>query len=489
MSVHAKRSLAAAVTLLPVCHAGWCAGWADAANALRSMPDGQLLWLCLLSLSLGATGVVGAMAVAQKIRLLRRMRDNERLYRQIAEAATDGIVAIGAHGRIVYANAAAERIFGYAGGELRGLELAALMPERLQRAHRRDLVAYLSVSRSNAPRGRIELSGLRKDGREITLEISFGESRRSDGKLFIGVIRDVTERELVEESRHWLASIVESSNDAIIGKTLGGVVLSWNRAAEHIYGYTAAEIVGRSISMVVPPEYMDEMREILDAVSHGKQIMHHETERVRKDGARIHISLTISPISDEAGTIFGASAISRDITERKQTDERLRFLAQHDALTGLPNRMLCYDRIGQAILRARRDREQVAILFLDLDGFKPINDSLGHEIGDELLRTVARRLQQCLREGDTVARLGGDEFVICLPALRDGTAAGTIADKVLESLCAPVVIGESQLQVTCSIGISLYPRDGADTQMLLRAADIAMYQAKSAGRNRYRQAQ
>jgi diguanylate cyclase (GGDEF)-like protein len=234
---------------------------------------------------------------------------------------------------------------------------------------------------------------------------------------------------------------------------------------------------------------MDEMREILDAVSHGKQIMHHETERVRKDGARIHISLTISPISDEAGTIFGASAISRDITERKQTDERLRFLAQHDALTGLPNRMLCYDRIGQAILRARRDREQVGILFLDLDGFKPINDSLGHEIGDELLRTVARRLQQCLREGDTVARLGGDEFVICLPALRDSTAAATIADKVLESLCAPVVIGESQLQVTCSIGISLYPRDGTDTQMLLRAADIAMYQAKSAGRNRYRQAQ
>jgi diguanylate cyclase (GGDEF)-like protein/PAS domain S-box-containing protein len=489
MSVHPKRSFAAAVMLLPVCHAGWCAGWADAARALRSMPDGQLLWLCLFFFALAVTGVIGAMAVAQKIRLLRHVRDNERLYRQIAEAATDGIVAIGSRGRIVYANAAAGCIFGYDAGELLGHELAMLMPERLQRAHRRALVACLSDIRDAASRSGIELVGVRKDGREIALEISFGESRRKDGRLFIGVIRDVTERKLVEESRHWLASIVESSNDAIIGKTLGGVVLSWNRAAERIYGYTAAEIVGRSISMVVPPEYMDELREILDAVSHGKQIMHHETERIRKDGQRIHVSLTISPIRDENGTIFGASAISRDITERRLTDERLRFLAQHDALTGLPNRMLCYDRIGQAILRARRDREQVAILFLDLDGFKPINDSLGHEIGDELLRTVARRLQQCLREGDTVARLGGDEFVICLPSLRDGTAAGTIADKVLESLCAPIAIGENQLQVTCSIGISLYPRDGTDTQALLRAADIAMYQAKSAGRNRYRQAQ
>ena len=483
-----KKLQRPAVAALSFFYLGGCGQWPGAARPGGSITGELLPWLLLFVLLLAAV-LVAAAALAQNNRLLRTMRDNERHYRRIAEAATDGIVAIGSHGRILYANPAAGRIFGYDAGELLGRELAMLVPERLQHVHKRAFAQYLASSRDRPPYGSIEIPGMRKDGREIALEISFGESRRSGDRLFIGIIRDVTERKLAEESRHWLAAIVESSNDAIIGKTLGGNVLSWNRAAERIYGYSAAEMMGRSISIVVPPEYMEELREILDSVSRGGHIRHHETERIRKDGTRIHVSLTISPIRDEHGTILGASAISRDITERKRTEERLRHLAQHDALTGLPNRMLCYDRVGQAILRARRDGDQVAVLFLDLDGFKQINDTQGHEIGDEILRTVARRLQHCLREGDTVARLGGDEFVICLPALKEGNAAASIADKVLEALCAPIGIGGNQLQVTCSIGISLYPRDGEDTQALLRAADMAMYHAKGMGRNRYRRAE
>ncbi len=159
-----------------------------------------------------------------------------------------------------------------------------------------------------------------------------------------------------EQRNRWLATIVESSDDAILSKTLDGIILSWNDGAQQIYGYTAAEMIGRSVSVLVPPENLDEFNTMMSALRRGEHITHHETVRIRKDGARIHISLTISPIVDSSGKVHGASTIGRDITERRQMDDRIRFQAEHDALTGLPNRMLCYDRIDQAIMHAARHR-------------------------------------------------------------------------------------------------------------------------------------
>ena len=174
-----------------------------------------------------------------------------------------------------------------------------------------------------------------------------------------------------------------------------------------------------------------------------------------------------------------------DITERKQSEERVRHMAHHDALTGLPNRTLFQDRVSQAIAQAHRSRSQVATLFVDLDRFKDINDSLGHATGDRLLRLAGGRLQACLREGDTVARLGGDEFVISLPAVADSNDAMLVAGKVLEALREPFVVDGHELHVSGSIGISLYPADGEDTEGLMRAADTAMYHAKERGRDNY----
>jgi diguanylate cyclase (GGDEF)-like protein/PAS domain S-box-containing protein len=295
----------------------------------------------------------------------------------------------------------------------------------------------------------------------------------------------IAERRKREESEHWLATIVESSSDAIIGQTLDGIILSWNQAAERMYGYSATEMVGRSIANLSPPDRASELPQILDQVRRGERIEHFETIRRCNDGKHINVSLTVSPIRDSGGIITGASIIARDITERRRTEERIRYLAQHDALTGLPNRVLFRDRIGQAIVQARRHQQLLAVLFLDLDGFKHINDSLGHQIGDHLLRMTARRLQRCLREGDTIARLGGDEFVMCLPGLNEGNDAMPVAAKILEALREPFYVEQHELHVSGSIGISLYPSDGDDAELLMRAADTAMYHAKESGRNNY----
>ncbi|MBI3899398.1 MAG: EAL domain-containing protein [Gammaproteobacteria bacterium] len=315
--------------------------------------------------------------------------------------------------------------------------------------------------------------------------LAVAERRRLTTALHQGEQQFRAEYQRAEESQRWLATIVESSSDAILSQTPDGIILSWNQAAEHIYGYSAAEAVGQPISMLVSPECTDEEQHFLERLRQGERILHHETECVRKDGKRIYVSLTISPIKDAVGTIRGASVIARDITDRKRVEERIRYLAQHDTLTGLPNRILFRDRIGQAIAHAQRNQRMVAVLFLDLDGFKHINDSLGHQVGDRLLRMTARRLQRCLRDGDSVARLGGDEFVVCLPNLLENDDARHIAEKLLVALRDSFFIEHDELHISGSIGISLYPADGLDAEVLMRAADTAMYHAKEKGRNNF----
>ena len=296
---------------------------------------------------------------------------------------------------------------------------------------------------------------------------------------------DITERKQADEHQRWLATIVESSSDAVIGNTLDGTILSWNQAAELMLGYSASEAIGRSIGMLLPQNGAGLVSQSLERVGRGEFIEQHETEWQCKDGTLLSLSLTISPIRGTGGVVRGMSTIARDITERKRAEEQIRYLAQHDALTGLPNRNLCCDRISQSIAQARRDQRKVAVLFLDLDHFKMINDSLGHQVGDNLLQVAAQRLQRCVRAGDSVSRIGGDEFVISLPMLGNATDATAVAEKVLHAIREPFPIGHHDLHGSCSIGISLYPTDGEDANVLMRAADTAMYHAKSTGRNNY----
>ena len=282
-----------------------------------------------------------------------------------------------------------------------------------------------------------------------------------------------------EEARSRLAALVEYSEDAIIGKTIDGVITSWNKGAENLYGYSAEEMVGQAISVLMPPERPKEASEILEKIKRGENVEPYETVRVAKDGRRIEASVTVSPIKDSIGNVVGASAIARDITDQKQTEKSLRYQALHDLLTDLPNRQLFVDRLQHALKRTkRREGTRVAVLFLDVDNFKVINDSLGHELGDRLLVAVGERLRRSLRPEDTLARFGGDEFTILLEDIKTPKDVIRIIKRIVRRFETPFVLDERELFVTVSIGVALGAADVKAPEDLLRDADIAMYRAK-----------
>lgn len=287
-----------------------------------------------------------------------------------------------------------------------------------------------------------------------------------------------------------LAAVVEWSDDAIFSQTLDGIVLSWNRGAEKIFGYTGAEVIGHSVAMLIPPESPQELPEMLARLRQGDHILDYETVWRRKDGTRVDLLLTISPIVDSSDTITATSAVGHDITGRKRTEESLRRLntdlarkAHHDTLTDLPNRVLFADRLRQALARARRERMRVAILLLDLNHFKQINDTFGHHAGDAVLAEIARRLRTAIREADTVARWGGDEFTVILNGVRKRDTAVRAVNRIMATFNAPVMLPDRELTVTATIGIALFPTDGEVPEDLVQHADHAMYHAKGRGEN------
>jgi diguanylate cyclase (GGDEF)-like protein/PAS domain S-box-containing protein len=310
-----------------------------------------------------------------------------------------------------------------------------------------------------------------------------------DGSVTAGVVltsRDIIEQRRSQQERARLAAIVESSEDAIISKTLDGVILSWNRGARRIYGYTPEEVVGRHISILVPSENPNEISGILTRLRRGEKIEPYETVRVTKDGRRLDISLTVSPIRDSAGNITGASTIARDITERKIFEKQLEHQAFYDALTDLPNRTLFMDRLDHALASLKRSEgKSVAVLFVDLDNFKLVNDSLGHKIGDQVLIAVARRLHSCTRAEDTVGRFGGDEFIVLLRDIEDVGEAVRAAERLSQELQTVFTLGEIEVVVSPSIGISLGTTAFDRADDLLRDADTALHQAKVQGKARH----
>lgn len=301
---------------------------------------------------------------------------------------------------------------------------------------------------------------------------------------WIGLVSDITERKKAEEAISQLAAIVQCSEDAIVGSSLSGTITTWNGGAERLLGYSATEALGASLSTLFPRS--DQICDILDRTARGAVSRLDEATFVRKDGREVPVSLTVSPIRKASGEIHGVATIARDISARKKAEIELAHQAQHDHLTGLPNPLFLADRLTSSLLRAGRSGLMVAAIYVDLDGFKFVNDTLGHEAGDELLKEVAVRLKACLRESDTLARMGGDEFMVVLGDLRDEGIARAMAERLRTALHRPFQVAGHELVVTASLGISLYPRDGADVSKLRRSADAAMYEAKRAGKDRVR---
>jgi diguanylate cyclase (GGDEF)-like protein/PAS domain S-box-containing protein len=264
-------------------------------------------------------------------------------------------------------------------------------------------------------------------------------------------------------------------------------VSAWNPAAESIFGFATAEMIGESAYKLVSGTQDSERlaamwTELMQTTGGTRASLTNKTKR----GETIHTEWYNTPLVDSDDKVIGVASLVQDVTERLNTERTIHYMAHHDALTGLPNRRLMQDRLNQAILQARRRQRHVGLMFIDLDRFKVVNDTLGHETGDSVLRDIAMRLTNLVREGDTVSREGGDEFVIILPDLEKPESAQLVANKILSELAKPIEVGGQEITVTGSIGISHYPNDATDVQQLLKHADSAMYQAKDAGRNTVR---
>jgi diguanylate cyclase (GGDEF)-like protein/PAS domain S-box-containing protein len=299
--------------------------------------------------------------------------------------------------------------------------------------------------------------------------------------------RERAERALRDANRELslAGSVFRHTMDAVMVTEIDGTIVSVNPAFTAVTGYTAAEVVGRRPRLLRSGRHDASFyRALFEQLASSGQ-WRGEIWNRRKDGQSYLEWISISLVRDERGQPLRYVSVSNDVTELRAGDARMRHLAFHDPLTGLPNRTLLLDRIGQGISVAERDGRGMGVMFIDLDRFKPINDTLGHDVGDQLLQQVAQRLSQAVRHSDTVARIGGDEFVVLLEQVDDRVTYVNLAEKLLASLSRPMVLGPHTLEVGASIGVACYPGDGDDAASLLKHADAAMYVSKASGRGAF----
>jgi len=295
----------------------------------------------------------------------------------------------------------------------------------------------------------------------------------------------VTELQRSEAELRKLASAVEHSPISVMITDPSGAIEYVNPKFCQVTGYASEEVVGRNPRLLKGDALPDQVYRDMWQTILAKREWHGEFHNRNKDGSLVWELASISPVCDESGAISHFVGVKEDISELKRLQSELGQMAHSDELTGLPNRALFFDRLGQAIVQARRNRSRFALLFADLDGFKAVNDRYGHQVGDRLLLAVAQRMVSSIRESNTVARLGGDEFVIILNDLNQPEGPSIVARKLLEACGAPFSLGEVVCGIGVSIGISIYPDDAEDAQKLISCADFAMYETKQAGGNNF----
>ena len=412
------------------------------------------------------------------------LRESERRFRAITQHSSDIVTLLGATGTIRYQSPSVERILGYGQEEMIGNgAFGYVHPDDLERVE----MAFTEGLMDPTRRPSVEYRFRHKDGRWVWLE-SLGANRLGDPGVgeYVVTSRDITVRKQAETRlREAEERFRRSFEDAAIGMALVGTDGRWlrvNRSLCEIVGYPEEELLGKTFQDITHPDDLEiglvELPRMLAGEVRTQQI---EKRYLRKDGQVVWVLLTISLVHDEGDEPLYFVTQVQDVTGRKRMEERLRRQALHDSLTGLPNRQLFVDRLGHALRRTRRHGNRVAVLFMDLDKFKVVNDSLGHEAGDLLLTVVAQRLQRCLRPEDTLARFGGDEFVVLIDAVHDPAQAIQVAERITEDLRRPFILTGRELYVAASIGIAMGHARTHDPDGLLREADTAMYRVKGEG--------
>lgn len=405
----------------------------------------------------------------------------------ILQSTSEAYLLVDTDGAITGWSPGAVRLFEYASSEILGRSVTALFPEEC----RADRARLLEAGARGLALENLTTVGVSRSSAQFHVAINITPLVSSAG-AHAGAsicVRDITKQKQDEVRLEYFEAIVRHSNDAIISKTLDGIVTSWNPGAERLFGYSAQEMVGKLLSTIVPEDFRAQEEEIVERLTRGESIDHIETVRVRKDGLRVDISATISPIITELGQVVGASNIARDITDKKLQAAIISDMAYRDPLTNLANRRLLLDRLKLAMLSENRARRHAALLYLDLDNFKTVNDSAGHDVGDLLLVSVARRIESVVREVDTVSRMGGDEFAIFLDGLNENRQiaslqAQVVAAKILEVLRQVHAVRGNTYDCPPSIGIALFFGAGASVEQVIKCADDAMYRAKTDGKNR-----
>jgi diguanylate cyclase (GGDEF)-like protein/PAS domain S-box-containing protein len=416
--------------------------------------------------------------ISETRRLLAALKESEEHYRTFfAEAKAVMMLIDPATGRIIDANPAASAFYGYSHDELLLLhiddinlmsstEIAGEMTRAI--AEKRD--HFLFPHRL-------------KDGRVRTVEVYSGPYYQGGRLILYSIIHDVTDRIEAERGIREAATVFEATAEAIMITDARGVIKRVNPAFTGTTGYTAEEAVGQTPRLLKSgrhdARYYEEMWSQLLATGRWEG----EVWNRRKSGEIFPEWQVISVVRDEAGKPIEFVSLFIDITQRKRNEAEIAYRANYDALTGLPNRNLLAERLGQALKQARREHSRVAVMFVDLDLFKQVNDTLGHAVGDRLLQAVAERMRLCVRETDTIARQGGDEFVVLLADVHETSDAAFVAEKIIGQLATAFLLDDHEIHIGASIGITLFPDDGRDVETLFRNADLAMYRAKDAGRN------
>ena len=441
----------------------------------------------LQGLAAGAAIAMRNTLILEKHRAIQaELRSTKERYRNLVESTSDWVWEVDKTGCYTYVSPNLEMLLGYPTAEMIGQTPFDLMPTR--EAERVKHIFFTQIAKDELPINRLVNKNLHKNGQEVILETS-GVPFYDDSGVFSGyrgIDRDITASFKQEQKEKMAVMVQDNTSEAVMVIDENLRIVSINPAFTKTTGYTFDEILGKTPKVLSSGRqdkfFYQKMWEAINDLGYWQG----EIWNRRKNGEVYPEWLNINSIKDEAGKVIYYSAIFSDISSQEHIRKRLHTLAYYDDLTGLPNRELFHDRLDNALTQSHRNDKKLGLMFLDIDRFKNVNDSLGHKVGDLLLSAIAKKLQECIRDSDSVSRIGGDEFTILVNDITQPEDTIIVAQKIIDAFSKPLKLPDGlELYATTSIGICVYPDDGSNSDTLIKNADTAMYRAKESGRNNY----